>query len=629
MAPPTKAQAARKRVRAQTAARTPWFELEGTPAARAVFQRVTALRAGPLASYRSNVVRRMQLYAGSRNVNGVTGNDIDGAVLRNNVLRSVVGTGAAVVGSARTLPFAQSRGADWKLRRKSALFNRAIQQQFADVGVFDRSRAVVVDGLVTGLGLLKFYSDPSKPGGMVGCERTLPNAVVWDPAEATTPEGLTQLWEIRLVNRDVLAGLYPDSADEICRAAGPSALDVTDFFLRYGGAKSNQCVVIEAWHLPSADGAGDGKHGVYVSTGELTCREWTRPRFPFARLPGWEPAMIGWSGTSMIELAEPAQQRLEELQEYTDASQRLGSKLHVIIEGDSGVTHEDIDNLPVRILRVKPGANPPRFEKIDATPHDMEASYDRVRDQLLQMFGLNVSQVQGEKPAGVNSAVALNAMEEITSKRHVMNIRNVEAYYLECAWCLIDANDELAGEAPAFAVDAAARGAWLDSSKWLEIRPSDTEAKVAVFPMSALMGSPASFYQVTSEQIQMGYLTPQTAKLLMGQPDVEGQTDEDTVDQQYAEALCELIEGGERVAVDPYADAAQVMQTMRTNYISAKRQIKLGDKEGQAVLGEYRRVLDALRAKTEQAAAAQSAAAPPTPPPAGPAPELPGAMPMA
>lgn len=619
-----KSKAARQRVRAMTSARKPWFELEGAAAAKAVFQRVNSLREGALSTYRSNVVRRMRLYAGSMNINGVS-YDSPECKTRYNLIRSVVGAGAATLGAARTLPYGQTRGASWKLRRKVAKFNRGLQQQFASNGVFNVSQQVILDALIGGLGVAKVFADPTKPGGMVGIERCLPLSVIWDPAEAATAGGLTQLWEIRLVNRDALASLYPDHAEEIIRAQSPSQLDITDFAIKFGGAKSNQCVVIESWKLPSSDTSGDGVHTISVSHGELLRHEWKSPRFPLPMLRGWEPAQLGLVGTSLTELMEPFQLRLEELQQYTDDSQDLGSHPFVITYKNSGVRAADIDNLPMRVLEANSPAVTPIFQTFDATPHDLENSFDRLREQALSEVGLSQTQVQGETQDGVTSAVGQRTREQIASKRHVMNIRWVEQYYLDVAWAHVDANNALADDPDVggFQVDMPARGDWLESMGWKEVRPDESEARLAVLPMAALMGEPAAFYQQLAEWEQQGKISPQTSKLLESLPDVEGQALEDTADQLYAEWLCDKIEDGERVYVEEYADPLQVLPIMKSAYLNAR--IGKADEE---VLSEYRRQLDKLKAQVEAMQAQMMAAQAPSVP-NGPAPALPGAAPAA
>lgn len=604
--------------------RMPWYAQSGGEAAKLVFQRVNSLRTTELATYRSQVLRNMRLYAGSLNVNGITA-DLPEFKTRYNIIKEMVDTGVAVICAARTLPYAQPRGADWTKRRKCAKFNRTLQQQFNSIGVFNESQSVIRDAVIGGLGTLKFFPDPTKPGGTVGCERRIPLSGVWDPTEAADGN-LTQYFDIRLVNRDQLVSLYPNKYDKIVAAAAPSALDIQDFQLKYGGARSNQVVVIEAWKLPASvndDGeAQGGRHGVYVSTGELYEEDWCSPRLPFAFMHGWYPKQLGFVGTSITEIVEPAQYLIESHQDFTEACQKLGSKPQAWIKRGSKVEPEQITNEGMS-LNLYDGDQPPTFFTFDATPHDLESAVQIIREQVRSMLGFSELQTSGSKPDGLNSGAALGAMEDIQSKRHVVNIRWVEQYYLDCGWALIDANNQLAEDEPGFFIDSESRGEWLETSAWKEIRLDEDDARIAVLPMAAMMGSPSAFYQRLAEWEQQGRVSSQTAALLESMPDVEGQAEDDTVDIRYADFLCEQIEDSKRVFVDPYADATQLTPHIRERYLAAV----LAEAD-EPVLDEYRRVLDVLKSK-QDAVAAASAPPPMDPMGGGAPPAMMGADPAA
>lgn len=585
----------------------PWYEAPDSTAHDLVFKRVHELRAGDLSTYRDRVLRNLQLYAGSLNVNGT-----DEAVykVRYNLIRSITDTGVSVMVAAKTLPFAQTRGASWDLRRKALTFNRVLQQQFPDIGVFNESQRVIEDALKTGLGVLKFFQDPNEDGATAGCERGLPLSIVWDPAEASNGR-VTQIWEVRLVNRDHFAALHPEHAEKIYDAAGPSSHDRRDFQLSRT-AKANQCVVIEAWKLPTSAKAKDGKHGIYVSTGTIYSGAWSRTRFPFAFLKGWAPNSFGFTGASIPELVEPAQARIEELHDFVEACQNLGSVPRVFVDGYSEVEPLQINNLPMQLIRVKGGKQIPVFQTFDATPHDLENSVAMIREQTRDEFGFSQTQVSGQTADGITSAVGMRAREDIQSKRHVLNLRYIEQYYLDCSQCIIDINDDIVERDPSFAIDREARGAWLESSEWKKVSLNPGEAKLAVLPVSALVGSVSSQYDITQTWVDRGWCTPETAKMLAGQPDTEGQADEDTEDERFAHYLCERILDGELITVDTYLDVETLLTVARSEYLRAQR---LSAPE--PILGEFRRVLEVCKARVDASVAAQQAAAAPAATPAG------------
>jgi hypothetical protein len=619
---PVKKRDPRKKL-SRGGARQPWF-MEDDPASAATLMcmHVDGLVKTELGPWRARVLENLQLYAGSSRVDGTS--STRGKQLRYNLTRSITDTGAAILGAARTLPFCQTRGADWKNRRKALRRNQTLQTQFADIGVFSESQKVIYDALITGLGVLKFYEDPDRDGGTAGCERRHPLTQVWDPTAAAL--GMPREWfERDLVNRDVLIEMYakdekgnydPKIVTAIQKAKGPSAQDLTDFQLTRSGT-ANQAVVYEGWHLPSSSESGDGKHIIAIPGCVLHSEEWTTPRFPFAFLHGWQPNQLGVPGTSLVDLVRPAQRRIEEIAAHVEKCQKLLSGPRVFLPLASKVQPEAITNAAAQ-TEYFDGPTPPVMLNWSGTPPDLEQAKQLIREETLNMLGMSTQQVQGERPAGVTSAVGQRASEDIQSKRHVMNLRFVEQYYLDCAQALVDVNDAIATERADFAVDMGSRNDWLEATKWRELMMSTKDARMAVLPISALVGSAASQFDTVQEWIAAGWVTQQTAKFLSAMPDSEGQAEEDTEDLSYANWLVDRILDEQLVALDPLASPEVFVDVARPAYLRAKRQ-----KAPEPVLREFRRVLEVAKQSITSAEAAAAPAAPQGPQGAS-APQMPG-----
>lgn len=420
--------------------------------AKDVCGHVARLRNTELVGWRSEVLRRMRIYAGGFSVNGIDYAKVAPRA-RYNIVRSTVDTGAAIMCAARTLPYFQTRGADFKKRRQAQLKTRCVQTQFSQVGIFKEVLSVITDALVTGLGALRFFEDRSKPGGAASCERALPLSIIWDPRE--TVSGLPRtLYSVNLIDRDELDALYPGHEAAITAAPGASDRDSEDFQLTRHSS-GNQCVVVEAWKLPSSAESDDGVHIIAVPGAMLLREQWTSPRFPFAFLRGWLPNQLGFVGTSLVELCEAAQLELEEIDDFVSECQRRGSKPIAFLPKGAKLEPEQLDNEAMSVYRYDPVAGAkPEFFVFSATPQDLPQQHASIREQTLSMIGMSQQQIQGAKPAGVSSAVGLRTVEDISSKRHVQILRYLEAFYEDCAHALVDLNDRIAAEAPDFAIRA-------------------------------------------------------------------------------------------------------------------------------------------------------------------------------
>lgn len=585
--------------------------------ARQLCDHVDGLRRTELASWRREVLRRMQLYAGGYSITSTGRTQIEQRA-RFNLVRSVCGTGQAVLSSARTLPFCQSRGGSWRGRRKAMLRTKTLQTQYQRVGVFTETLSVITDAVVCGLGALKFFPDAQRKGGGVSCERVLPLSIVWDPMEAVFGQP-RQIFQTGLLHREELYSMFPGHAAAIDKAPGPSQADKDDWQLERS-SKVDQVAYVEAWLLPTSAESGDGLHVVAVPGGILLKEKWEKPRFPFAFLRGFERAQLGFPGVSITELVEEAQVRIDEITAFTTECQKLGSKPQAWLEAGSQVEPQQLDNTPMSVNRYS-GATPPSFFTFNATPPDLQMEYDRIREQTLAMLGFSSEMVSGETQADASaSGAALRARQEINSKRHVAMVRWLEAYYLDAAYALVDQNDMIVEKEPAFEIDRTVRAQWLETSKWKDLSFDDSEgdATMAVLPVSALVGSVSAQLSTLAEWVQAGWCDEQTAKTLAGQPDIEAQTEEDTEDLQYSHWLCDQILDEKRVALDPRLDLATFIKTARVEYLKAKRS---GAPE--EVLNEFRRILDVAKSRDEQARAAAQAQAPQQP--SGPRAPVPGA----
>lgn len=576
-------------------AKLPWFALEGAAAATAMCDHVDGLRRTELSAYRTRVLQNMRLYEGGSVLNGVD-SKAGTKQLQFNLGRSIVDTGAAVLCAARTLPFVQTRGADFRKRRKAMRLNQGLQTQYQQVGVFDEALQAIPDALIGGLGVIKFFEDSDKDGGTASCQRLLPLSTVWDPTEAASGSP-RNIFHVDLIARDTVienwcrnedGSINHELADKVLKAPGASSIDLTDFQLTRSGT-ANQVVVVEGWHLPSSAEAGDGRHMIAIPGLALHEEEWKRPRFPLGMLHGWSPGQLGFTGTSLIDLVKPAQRYLEELADHVKKCRRLGSTPKWFVPKASNVEPGQITNAAVEIIPYE-GAQPPTMVVYSGTPVDLEQARAQIREETLSMLGLSTSQVQGEKPAGLTSAVAQRTYEDISSKRHVVNLRHIEKFYLDCAQALVDTNNAIAADKPDFAIDSNARATWLDAYKWRELMMSDSEALMAVLPVSQLVGSASAQFETAEQWVAAGWTTPQTAKLLAGHPDTEGQADEDTEDLTFANYLVDEILDDRIVNLDPFMSPDVFISVARPAYLRARREWAPPE-----VQDEFRRVLELAR----------------------------------
>lgn len=585
------------------APRGPWYRQPRERAHEAVYARVSALR-NELAAWRDHALFLMQLRAGSEDISGDGLHRGEDGRLRYNLASSTVDTAQSLIAASRPLPQCVVKGGDWKKQRKAKLRTRTLQSQALEMKLYQLFAQAHDDACTAGIGAIHFLADTDT--GLPSAERVHPLQLVWDRTEASNGQ-LRSLFRLRLIDREVLRALYKDHAELLSASDGPSFQDLRDFALQRN-TKCDQVVVYEAWHLPSSSKADDGKHVICTNNATLLLEDWKRPRFPMSFFR-WAPRQVGFLGRSLVEEVRPAQRRIHSLIEFVEECQDLGSVPRVWLEEGGHTEPDELDNRPMGIGFYR--GQPPIFNTFEATPQDLQAEIDRIREQTWSMLGLTQSQVQGERPAGVTSAVGMRTMDDIGSRRHAMNLRWFEDSVLESFLCLSDLNDDVAERDPGFVVRRQTRGRFLETSKWAELKIPEGDLSVSVFPVSALPTTPAGRYQQLEEWIQAGWIPREVAMQLLGMPDLEAYEDLNTADLRCVQwQVGRILDGEQNVLPVPQQDLLGAAEFARKSYLHELQE------------GAPAEVLDALdnfvtlarllleRQQQEQAANAQPSADP-------------------
>lgn len=575
-----------------------WYDQDKEQAHVAVHARVSELRKD-LSNWRDHALFLMRLRAGSEDIAGDGLYRGEDGRLRYNLASSTVDTAGSIIASSRPLPQCVVKGGNWKMQRRGKLRTRTLQTQALELKLYQLAAQAHDDACTVGIGAIAFMRDPDT--GLAHAERVLPLELVWDRTEANA--GMPRsLFRIRLIDRAVLQALYPEHADQLAASDGPSFNDQRDFALQRNPS-CDQVLVYEGWHLPSSSKSTDGRHVLCTSNVTLVHEDWKRNRFPLAFFR-WAPRQYGFLGRSLVEEVRPAQQRIHALIEFVEECQDLGSVPKVWLEEGSHTEPDEMDNRPMGIGWYR--GQPPVFNTFEATPQDLQAEIDRIREQTWSMLGLTQAQLQGEKPAGVTSAVGMRTMDDIGSRRHAQNLKVFEGSVLDSFTCLSDLNDDIAEADPSFSVRRTARGKFLETSKWSELRIDEGDIRISVFPISSLPTTPAGRYQQLEEWVQAGWLPREVAMQLLGMPDLEAYEDLQTADLRCVQWQCGRILDGERgVLPVPQQDLAVAADWARRTLVS-----EMQDGAPADVLEQLRNFVDYAKALAKTQAANDAMAAP-------------------
>lgn len=538
---------------------------------------------------------------------------LDETRVTRNVIASCVETATAMIAANRPAPQFLTNGADYKLRRKAEKLNKFGKGLLHASGFYRLAPSVFRDGAIFGTGFSKILDDE----GEICTERVFPWDILVEDTDALygKPRTLTQRMYIP---RDVALARWPDAADAIRSASGIDR--------GQGDSQASDHIAFyESWHLPSSKKAKDGRHVIALERHAVLYERWTRPQHPFA-IFRWEEPMAGFWGRGIPERLQGLQVEINRLLIKVQESMHLGGMFKVILEAGGGVPKAHVNNEIGAIYMVNPGARPPTVVPQQSVHPEILTQIDKLEVKAFDEIGISQMASRSEKPAGLDSGVALREYNDIKSDRFVMVGRAWEQLHLD----VVDVGIEVARSIRGFSVDVP------DKNAKVEIRWADVDLErdgyiLQCFPTSLLPQTPAGRVQGVQDLINIGALPQDNVLEMLNVPDLEEITDLATssrraVRARVAAMLDEPMESAYQ-APDPRMNLMAAIQYVNSVYLEESE--KGCPEERLDLLRQYVDECVDLVRKSQQPAAQDPAAGPATAPqpvaaPAGaPSPPMP------
>ena len=247
-----------------------------------------------------------------------------------NIIQSMCDTVTARVAKAKPMATYLTTGGDWEMQRKAKLLTKFTSGQFYGSKIYEVAPRVFLDACVFGTGVMKIF----EYNGQIKCERVFPDEVVVDDLEARYGNP-RQMFQRKIVDKEVLTSLFPEFAEQISMAT-----PIEDNDSIYKASEQVEC--IEAWHLPSSEGAGDGKHVIAIENATLMDDSWERDGFPFAFIH-WTSRLLGFWGQGLAEQLTGIQVEINRLLRNIQQQMHLATP-KVFVEAGSKISKAHINN---------------------------------------------------------------------------------------------------------------------------------------------------------------------------------------------------------------------------------------------------------------------------------------------
>lgn len=516
-----------------------------------------------------------------------------------NVVQSVIDTKVARIGQSRPRPVFLTDAGNYKERNLAKHLNQFILGEFFRARAYEKGLMALRDAEVFGTGVLKVFES----NNLVDYERVLCTELFVDNNDALygAPR---QLYQLKLVDRDVLAEVFPEKASMIMRAqqAYPDTSDESSKTV------SDQVMVIEAWRLPSGPDAGDGKHIISCDAGIIHESEWVKDKFPFVFIHS-SPRLLGFWGQAAAERLMGTQMEINKLLITVSQSINLMGVPRVFVEEGSKVVKSHLNNQVGAIVTYR--GIKPEYVVAPSVHPEIYQQLQRLVEYAYQQEGVSQLNANSQKPAGLNSAVALREYEDIQADRFATLVKQYDQLYVDLAYLTIDLAKEIAEREGKYSTvypnKNGTREVDLPAAKLLK----DTYV-IQCHDASSLPKSPGARMEKITEMMQAGLITPQEGRRLLDFADLDQEEIlANAAEERILKILDDIVDKGSFEPPDPYMNI-QLALEKTTQYINLYAAAQLEESK-----------LQLLRDFFTQLQTLMQAAQPP-PMPGGPGP-MPGA----
>jgi hypothetical protein len=490
-----------------------------------------------------------------------------------NVVLSCVDTLNSKLTQSRPKPVFLTDGSDYKQRNLAKQLNTFINGELYQTKAYELGETILRDAEVFGTGCVKIYEDDDD---RVALDRRILTELFFDENDSLYGNP-RQLYEFCLVERSVLAELFPNKKSEIMAA-------MQSYPTHDGGdpTVSDQVMVVEGWHLKSGKKAKDGEHIIACSECMLLEEEYNKPKFPFVFLH-YSKRLLGAWGQGIPEQLMGTQSNINKLMITIDESINIIGVPKVFVEEGSKVVNSHLDSRIGTIVKFR--GTKPIYETPPCVAPELYERLDKLISYAYQQVGVSALAAAAQKPAGLNSGEAIRNYDDLQSDRFASLSKKYEQFYTDLAYQIIDLAKDICKREGKYQTVYPGK----DGTKQIDL-PSVELIKddfvIQCFTTSSLPRDPAGRLQKVTEMIQSGMITITEGRRLLDFSDLSGEEKlANAAEERILYQLDKIVEDGEYEQPDTFTDL--VMATTRvTQYYNLYMTCKLEESRAQ-MLRDY------------------------------------------
>jgi hypothetical protein len=480
------------------------------------------------------------------------------ARLRLNIVRAVIDTAIAFIGSNKPRPFFKTDDGNYSARNRAKGLNDFTAGQFHASKQYIRSHDVFRDGGIAGTGFQCTYPDLRTK--KVCADRVFFDDIQVDDREARegSPREVFRHKEVDKSLAKELWGLRGDALENsgIVRLAASSQVhrQITD-----------PVSVVEVWRTPSYPGAKDGRHVMAIEKQTILDEPWELYRNPLS-VWRWSPASLGYWGVGLAELLNEIQLEINYLLMKIQSLMTLATS-QVWLEAGSKINVAAMGNRDWSVNKYD--GKPPIFMAIQAVSPEYFHHVDRLYNRAFEITGISQMQAESKKPPGLESGKAIQEFNDIGTRRFLHTGQRWEEWHMDVAEMYIESARHIDKHAGPYIVKAEGKNT-VREIPWQKVSLDDNKYVMKVFPTNFLPATPAGQMDTLE---RLGSIDPQIQRQMVGQlefPDLEAATSMVNAPFDMCDLLLEeMLDKGNYRPPEPFMPLKLFLDRMRLQLLRA------------------------------------------------------------
>ncbi len=472
-----------------------------------------------------------------------------------NVIKSCTDTACARIAKEKPRAFALPNKGDYRLKKKCKLLTKFLDGVMQHAGVYANGEDVFRDACIYGDGQLLIYAED----GEIKTQAIKVDELWIDAVDGMYDTPREMHW-VHPVRRSELLKRYPKFANEINQARASWRGEMA-----FMGA-ADMVEVIRSWRIPSTADAKDGRWSVSICTATLEEDEWDKDYIPIVRFH-WTPPTYSPFGDGIAKELFGIQRAISDILRGIMKSIRMFAVPRVWVSKMANVATTMVSN---EISVNQYSGEKPVFDTPPAASPDIYQFVQWLIDYAYKQLGLSQLSAQSEKPAGLNSGVAMRTYQDVETQRFSIIGQRWERFYMAVAEIILDMASDLYSQKGKLSVKVAGRG-FIETIDWKDAKVANDQYDLAIWPTNILPETPEGRFQAVQEFVQSGFMPKDVAISQLNIPVLYDWQEQETAARDDIErCISSILDKGKYLPPDKVSDVDLCVRLAQSAWLQAK-----------------------------------------------------------